>query len=213
MEEDIKIRFDGIDKRLESSEKRFDDMKWYFGGVVTLFTIGFSVLTLILSWNYSNERASLREFQKDLKAELGKIDLPPELEILGTNGEPLMNQEVKAIFVKKEDGSVFLYLTHFLKNVGNSMSGLLYMKLYTSDPIVAINHCTDEPKFQYEVIIPPKNLDPNEIPGRMSIEWTHWIFLRNTGIPPSGKYPALIKIYYGKGKVAQANFFIHVAKE
>lgn len=72
MDDDIKMRFDEVDKRMASTEKRFDDLKWYFGGAVTLFTVGFSVLTILLSWNYKSERDSLHDTLKDFKAELGK---------------------------------------------------------------------------------------------------------------------------------------------
>jgi hypothetical protein len=213
MENEIKVRFDELDKRLESAEKRFDDIKWYFGGVTGVFMIVFSLLTIILSWNYKTEKDSLREFQKDIRVELGKVESPPELEILGTNGLPLANQEMEATFEKKEDGMVFLKLNHFLKNIGNSSSGILNVKIYTSEPIIFRAKSTDEPKFKYEEYIYPKNLEPNELPGRYSSDWVLDISLKNETIPPNGKYPALIKIFYGKGKIAQANFTILVAQK
>src|SRR5229473_6955067 len=132
MDEDIKGRFEAVDKLIDHTEKRFDDIKWYFGGAATLFTIGFSVLTILLSWNYKSERDGLRDFQRDLKVELGKIDLPPELDILGVNGSPLAGQEVAATVDKDENGWVILHINHFLKNKGGTSTGPMFVKLYTN---------------------------------------------------------------------------------
>ena len=92
MEDDIKSRFDETDKRLATTEKRIDDVKWFIGGIASLFTVVFAVLTLILSWNYGNERASLRDFQRDLRVDLGKAEQIPELLVLGENGKELNGQ-------------------------------------------------------------------------------------------------------------------------
>lgn len=82
MKEEIKVRFEELDKRIEINEKHFGDIKWYFGGVTSLFAIGFSVLVLVLSWNLNSEKIALREFQKDIKSDIGKIDTPPNLVLL-----------------------------------------------------------------------------------------------------------------------------------
>lgn len=209
MDDDVKTKFEDLDKRLTSSDKRFDDMKWYFGGVTTLFTIGFSVLTLILSWNYSNEKASLRDFEKEMKVELGKVEARPDLQLLGIDRQPLEGQELKAEFNEKENGDMFLVINHFLRNIGEGLSGPLYVKVYSKDPLILDSRSTDEPKFKYEATITPKDLSPNEIPGRYSSEWFHNLYLPQKK-PPKGKYDVLIKVYYGKGRVAQAQAKLNV---
>lgn len=210
MEEEIKVRFDELEKRFGTTEKRIDDIKWYIGGFAGLFAIVFSALTITMSWNYSNERTSLREFQRDLKAELGKIESLPELEILGVDGASLDNQEISAEFKTSGDGSVYFVLNCIIRNKGSAASGLMYEKFYASDPIRLPFRSTDESKFKYETYISPKQLEPNEIPGKYSNEWFNSITLKDKVKPPPGKYPMLIKLFYGKGKVTQAVFTLIV---
>jgi hypothetical protein len=213
MEDETKIRFDELDKRLSSSEKRFDDIKWYFGGVTGVFMIVFSLLTIILSWNYKSEKESLREFQKDIKTELGKIESPPQLEINGPNGKPMNNQEVTVDLLKEEsEGKTFYRMTiyFFLRNIGNSPSGPINGKIYTNEPIVLRADSTDEPNFHYEDYWLNKYLEPNELPGQFSCQLNYTLYLLTERFPPKGKYPALFKIFYGKGKIAQAHFTIIV---
>jgi len=211
VDDDVKTRFEELEKRLLTTDKRFDDIKWYFGGVTTLFTIGFSVLTLALSWNYANEKASLRDFQRDLKADLGRIDALPELELLGVDAKPLANQNINAEISQDKDVYLSLTINHFLRNAGNGISGPMFVKLYSSDPVVLDNRSTDEPRFKYEATITPKNLEPNEIPGKYSTEWFHQVNLPKKTRPPKGRYEMLVKVYYGKGKVVQAPFWLVVS--
>ncbi|MFZ5447144.1 MAG: hypothetical protein ACOZFS_00700 [Thermodesulfobacteriota bacterium] len=228
MEDEIKVRFEELDKRLASAEKRFDDIKWYFGGVTGVFMIVFSLLTIILSWNYKGERDSLREFQKDIKTELGKVESPPEIELLGTNGSALANQEMEVTFGrelsvrsswdpegKEQKGNIIIFINFFLRNAGNASSGPLNLKLYTNEPIKFKDptKSTDEPKFQYETYLLPQYFVPNELPGRYSCDLRYGWTMDTATIPPNGKYPALIKVFYGKGKIAQAHFTIVITEK
>lgn len=200
VDDDVKSRFDEVNKRIEATEKRFDDVKWYLGGVTTLFTIGFSVLTLVLSWNYSYEKTSLREFQRDLKEELGKVDALPKIDLLGVNRAPLANQDVIAAFKEKENGDLQLVIRHVLRNSGTGLSGPMFVKVYSSDPVVLFSMSSDEPHFKYEAAITPRNLDPNEIPGKYTTNSVLNLNLPLNSKPPPGKYDALLKVFYGKGK-------------
>ena len=212
MKEDEQPPLEYFDKRLSSTEKRIDDIKWFIGGVTGFFTIIFSVLTIIANMNLNSEKVALREFQRDLKIELGKIESPPKLELLGTDGAPLANQEVPVTFQKEKDGNYSVVFSHALKNVGSSLSGPLYEKIYSKDPIEFYSRSTDEQKFEYEAYLAPGDLSPNEIPGNYSTEWRLTLSLARTEIPPPGKYVALIKLFYGKGQVVQAPFWMVVSK-
>jgi hypothetical protein len=224
MDEDVRAMFEEIEGRLSASDKRFDDMKWYFGGVATLFTVGFSVLTLVLSWNFSNEktslrefekeikgdflneRASIREFEKDIKVELGKIDRPPDIQLFGIDGLLLAGEEMRAEFKADENGDMYLILRHILRNAGEGLSGPLYVKVYASDPVVFQNRSADESRFKYEHAFVPEDLHPSQIPGQFSAQWFHEVYLPQKKRPPQGKYDMLLKVFYGKGQVSQAQF-------
>ena len=112
MDEETKARLEELDKRFSSLEKRLDDIKWYFGGVTALFTFGFSVFALVSSWTYGSERASLRDFQNELRAEVGKVEPPPELQILGVDGDPLSGEEVPVKFRTNPDGTKDMLITY-----------------------------------------------------------------------------------------------------
>ena len=206
MDEDVRAMFEEIEGRLSASDKRFDDMKWYFGGVATLFTVGFSVLTLVLSWNFSNEKTSLREFEKDIKVELGKIDRPPDIQLFGIDGLLLAGEEMRAEFKADENGDMYLILRHILRNAGEGLSGPLYVKVYASDPVVFQNRSADESRFKYEHAFVPEDLHPSQIPGQFSAQWFHEVYLPQKKRPPQGKYDMLLKVFYGKGQVSQAQF-------
>jgi hypothetical protein len=208
MEDEIKSRFDEADKRLLSTEKRIDDIKWFIGGLATLFTVGFSVLTLILSWNYSNERASLRDFQRDLRADLGKIEQAPELLILGTNGAELSGQEINATVVKDKAGDSKITIPSVYRNKGLGTTGPLYVKIHTRKPLALDSRSTDEPDFEFELYIEPKDIQPSELPGQYTTAQESWFYLVGRVPPKPGKHPVLMKVFYGKGKVARAGFTI-----
>jgi hypothetical protein len=197
------IRFDEVDKRIQSTEKRFDDLRWYFGGVTTLFMVGFSVITIVLSWNYKSERDSLRDSLRDFKEEVGKVEAPPSVELMTQNGEALSNQELQARFYKA-DNVMYVAFDFVVRNSGDGSSGPVAAKLYTSNPEIKLQYpSTDERKFAYEDYLDPKYF-LLDLPGKMSRNWNAGFYLSNQRIPRPGRYSALLKLYYGKGKIAVA---------
>lgn len=112
-----------------------------------------------------------------------------------------------------DNGSLSLRFDYAIKNMGMSPSGPLNEKIYISGPI-KFNHLSiDEPKFKYETYAPQKVHDPSEIPGgNYTIQYTLTIGIENKQIPPKGKYPILLKLYYGKGKLICANFNLIAGK-
>src|SRR5208282_6563536 len=87
-------RFHEVEKQFASSDKRIDDMKGYFAGAAGIITVWFSVLTIALSINVSDEKASLREFQQDMREDLLKNPPIPQVDLLGVDGKPLAGQTV-----------------------------------------------------------------------------------------------------------------------
>jgi hypothetical protein len=210
MDEDVKTRFDDMDKRYGALEKRFDDIKWYFGGVTTLFSLGFGVLTIVISWNFNANITGLREFEKQLKEEIGKIDSPADIDILGVNGASIDGQDVDSDVEVDKDGDHWLRISHFLRNRGEGSSGPMFLKLYTKDPIRLDSLSTDNSKFKYEGVITPENLSPKEIPGKFSNQWFHRFFLPDKQTIPPGRYDAAVKVFYGRGKATEAKITLVV---
>ena len=99
MDDDLKTRFEEMDKRLALIDKRFDDVKWFFGSVSLIL----SVVAIMAGYNYNSERARLDASLKEFKEEIGKLELSPDLEVLGANGQPVAGQEVMARVHTRED--------------------------------------------------------------------------------------------------------------
>ena len=210
----IDVSSDQTDKRIAATEKRIDDIKWFIGGMATLFTVGFSVLTLILSWNYSNERASLREFQRDLKVDLGKAEPTPELIIQTIEGEDINGKRVNAEVSDDDEnkGKFLLVIPHIKRNKGYGSSGPLFMKIYTKKPLALDNRSTDERTFEFEVYFEPKNFSPAELPGQYAVEHYTRFSLRDGIRPPPGEHVVMWKLFYGKGKVTQSTCTIVIPR-
>jgi hypothetical protein len=211
MDEDVKSKFEELDKRLQVHEKRYDDIKWYVGGFAGLAGLGLAVLSILLGMNFSNERSSLREFKNDIKAELGKVEKPPEIQVLNVAGDALAGQEIKARVVKNENEPLRLNLTYSLRNAGESVTGPIYVKYYSNAPIVLRFESSDEKqRYKYEEYVTPNDIRPNELPGGYSTIQSVNLIINSTVVPPNGTYPMLLKVFYGKGKITQANFKVTI---
>jgi hypothetical protein len=202
VDDDVKVRFEELDKRIQANEKRFDDIKWYLGGVLTLGV-------LVAGWNLSTERTRVDQSLQQMKAEIGKVEEVAELQIFGRDGTPLDGQTIKPeILVDKDETSLTIH--QFLRNTGNGSTGPMFVKIYASDPVVLNGQSSDEPRFKYEQVILPKDLIPNEMPGKFAVDEWYRLHLPGRPKPPAGKYDILVRVFYGKGKIAQASFKIAV---
>jgi hypothetical protein len=214
-EDVLKTRFEDLDKRLASTEKRIDDLKWFIGGITGLFTIVFGVVAVLGNLNFNNEKTELHrtatELKNDVKAALGASTARPQVDLLAPNRMPLDNQEIPAAFSRSSDGTLDLAIALFLRNSGDSTSGPMYIKIYTPDGLEFAGTSTDEPTFKYEFGHFPENLHPSEIPGGgYSFETTLWMRLKKKEQPAPGKYRTLAKIFYGKGQSSKATFLVVV---
>ena len=192
-----------INSRLVAFQTRLDDFKSYFAGATTLFTVGFAILTLVLGFNINSERESLRQFQRDMREDLGKSAPLPQVEVQGTNGKPLQGQSIIPSLLR-EDGKLKFQFDYVLKNSGLGSTGPITTKIYTTKPIELDDKSTDEPQFDYEGVIPAEASSFSSLPGQLSVGWDAYFILPGPQPPPPGNYPVLIKEYDGQGKVAQA---------
>ena len=222
MTEHLDLRLNQLDERISEINSRFDDLKWYIGIAASVVTIMFAVLAVTANLNFSSEKTSLQQFENSekaarehfevtLKADLGKIELPPHLEILNTSRSPLADQEVPVTFFADE-GTPSLHFDFIGQNSGDSLSGQLYAKLYTRPPIELQEQSSDEPTFKYEGIVLPPNLSPSELPGRFSYPYHIIFYMKHAKYPAVGsKHTALLKVFYGRGKVERVPITFVVA--
>ena len=204
-----KARFDDLDKRLGGAEKRFDDIKWFVGGIAGLFTVVAGLNAVLGGLTFSNEKQDLRvalaEIKADAKTALGQVSGTPVVELLSTERQPLAGQEVLA----QIDGDR-LSLTIFVRNTGTATSGKMAIKIYTVSPLILTSRSSDEPTYEYEFGHTSDTMKPSEIPAGYAFESTLWMRMRISTAPQPGKYKALAKLYYGTGKVARMPFTLVV---
>jgi len=205
--EDVKARFEDLDKRISSADKRFDDLnkrfddvKWVAGSVSILL----SVLAVLAGFNFTNERAALRDSLKELREEVGKVEVTPNLEMVGLDGQTLSGQEVPG-HVSRDNDAIILSINFILRNIGSGTTGPMWVKLYSSS-LSPDYPSSDEPKFKYEAIVIPKSFGPGELPGKMSAP--RYLNVGLASPPEPGKHCVPMKHYYGKGMVASASFII-----
>jgi hypothetical protein len=82
------------------------------------------------------------------------------------------------------------------------------IKIYTGSGMPLPAPSTDEPKYAYETYFSPKDFDPNDLPGQYSSDRVARLVIENKVRPNPGTYPILVKVYFAKGRVAQAAFNI-----
>lgn len=214
-------RFDEQSKRFDDQGKRFDDVKWLVGATSAIFTIAFGVITVIAGWNYSGERQGLRDFQKEIKEQVMRTD-DTKLELQGLDGNDLSGQEIEAKIERflisnqpnvRPDPSGVPHLTFsfVIKNSGDVGSGPLYVKIYSKDVKLA-QKSSDEKTYTYEDYIYPTSMDPSSVPGKMSVTIDLRLFLLDADIRP-GRHTSLLKIYYGRGKVALAPIYFRTSEQ
>jgi hypothetical protein len=214
MDEEMKFRLDDVDrktmaldKKIDDQGKRFDDVKWFVGGGALIF----SILLGIAGWNFINERAGLRDFQKEITDLVRKTD-ETKLELYSVkDGTDLSGQEVATEFstrpaTKPDEKTTPQFTFSFVvRNTGENTSGPMYIKLYTKEDFKLIQKSSDNAKYQYEDYVSPIDLKPDSIPAKMSI--THVLDFVLPATPLNvkpGRHSALLQVYYGKAKVVSA---------
>ncbi len=211
MNEETSDRFNQIDKR-------FEDYKTFFSLFLSVGTLIIGFVTIIFTLNFNNEKNDLREFKKELKEdineELGRIGNPPQIKLFTKKTEPLEGAELNVALNEDKDGNFWFDGLHFIiKNIGGASSGPIFLKYYTSDPLNLLNFSTDEPNYKYEIYFTPGTHSIGELPGGgYSRNYIVTLGIINKSKIETGRYPMLIKIYYGNGKVERYRFNIHITK-
>lgn len=203
MDDESKIRFEGFDRRLEGLDARFDDVKWYIGGATGIFTLIFSVLTIVASLNFNSQKEDLGRFEQNVRTDLGTAQQVPQVRLLGSDLQELSGQDVPGTFQSSNRPDFQELLISFdVSNVGRSWSGKMFLKFYSST-LQLVDATSDEQraKYSYEDFVSADNLAPNDIPGKFSSVWH--VRLDAKSAPP-GRYDALVRVFYGVGESAQA---------
>ena len=204
-----------FDSRLSGLEKRLDDQKQFLGLIVGIAALLVSILSLVFAWNLSGERESLRFFKAELKEEvrieLKKVSKNPKLEILTMDGKKVTARTLKAKF-EHYKGYKSIYTPIVFKNIGESSSGDISLKIYTKK-IVLSNLSTDEKSYIYEAMYFPGKSGIDILPGGgFSSVYNLRLYPKDEFLMNPGKYSILVKLYYGEGEVEIAEFELELDK-
>lgn len=220
---------DEIRSRILCLEKQLKQQEHYRNILVSFAGAIFAVVGVIFSFNLYSERTILFETQKEIKDEtkkaisdmsdfkektkdeiqvaLGEIGEPPKLEVRTENGDPIEDRDVEVSIDKDEKGQRSVAFYYSLFNAGGSNSGPITLKVYTSSAIELSNNSSDERGYEYEAFIYPKSNGTSELPAGASNTWTVTLSPVTNNLEP-GRYPMLMKFYYGKKEVTTAKFYI-----
>lgn len=198
--------------RLELLEKRVRHLKWLVEITLVVLIIA-TVHLFYVELNLQSEKKSPGALKATLKEGLEKVpetaDTQAELVLLGANRNPLQGQNITAMVGRNPDKSAWLSFRIIERNQGGTTTGPVFLKVYTSDPIILGSPSTDEPAFQYEGYVTPERRPIPALRAGVSVATQlNLQLLGRTSL--SGTYPALIKAYYGDGQVAQAYFNLEI---
>jgi hypothetical protein len=235
MDEEVQKKFELLDQQInrsvENINSRFDIIKWYVAGIVGMVVLIFVASGVIFAINYNTDRSTfntqinrgldeLRQFQDNIKEYIKLTIGTPEdskIELYShSNNDLLLKDQKTVLTVTVEDNIVTLNVGFIIKNLGNAQSGLLYFKVYLPEPFNTKSKSADEPMFKYEYHINPEEIHPNVIPGNYISTFHLSISVGADVLGPELKaatYPAMIKVYYGKGKVTSAPVFFVIDKD
>ncbi|MEW6326891.1 MAG: hypothetical protein AB1487_04770 [Thermodesulfobacteriota bacterium] len=201
-----------FDTRLKQLEKRVRHLKWLVEITLVVLIIA-TVHLFYVKLNLQSEKKSPHAYKAGLKEGVekasGYTDSQPELVLLGANRNPLQGQNIMAIVGRNPDKSAWLSFRIIERNQGGRTTGPVFLKVYTSDPIILGSPSTDEPDFHYEGYVTPERRPIPALRAGVSVATQlNLQLLGRTSL--SGTYPALIKAYYGDGQVAQAYFNLEI---
>jgi len=233
MDEDVKDKFEGLAKQLtivnENLNSRLDLVKWYVSGIVGIVGIVFAAASVVFTINYNTDRSAfntqigrgmddLREFRQTtneyIKEKLG-TSADAKIELYGSN-KVLLDDQTVTPPIFNWGNSWQVKIDFIIKNVGNATSGPLYFKIYLSAPFNTGFPSSDEPKFEYEYSVNPSDINPDVLPGNYTSSFHTSATLPSPLVRAAelkvGKYPALIRVYYGGGKVTSAPVFLAIER-
>jgi len=163
--------------------------------------------------NLQSEKKSPGALKAVLKEGLEKVpetaDTQAELALLGPDRNPLQGQNIQATVGRNPNKSAWLIFLIIERNQGGTTTGPVFLKVYTSDPIILGSPSTDEPDFHCEGYVTPERRPIPALRAGVSVATQLNLQLQGN-IPSPGTYPALIKAYYGDGQVSQAHFNLEI---
>lgn len=188
-------------------EKRIEDLKWFIGvfsGSVAFLVAGLSV---IVGFNLSSERASLRDFKDELRIEvresLGTAALP-SLKLLTLDRRPLHGSEIEAWVEANSKGIRQIRFRYVVLNEGKGRSGPLFTRIYSSDvPLSDPN--TDDTDYKYSTFVDSPSFNPSILPGGVSMPYIMSLDVP-TDFKLASEHALLVRFYYANGQTVDATF-------
>jgi hypothetical protein len=204
-----------LGERLSVLEAELKGLRGTLSALAQFGGLALGLVAITFGWNAISERQSLRTLEREIKTEvrasLGLVADEPEIAISTLAGAALDGSVVEPEIEEAEGLRIFTPI--IISNRGKGWTGPAALKIYTTSAIPQKDSSTDEPTFDFEDTWVGSSEDTglNSIPGGFS--YTFHLAIYPSGDSPkiaAGRHPCLLKIYYGRGKVARANFTLWI---
>ena len=207
-----------LHERLGILETELKGLRGTLSALAQFGGLSLGLVAITFGWNAISERQGLRELERDIKKEvqvaLGKVAEEPELDIAVPGGKPLDGAIVEPT-ITTTDNVLHIVTPIVISNRGRGWSGPAAIKTYTGPAIPQKNSSTDEPAFAFEDnwVGSTKETGLYDIPGGFSYSFNLAIYPTGAAIIAPGRYPCLLKIFYGKGKVIRVNYTLWIKNQ
>lgn len=145
----------------------------------------------------------LTKSEDDLRQEVHLREAPAELTLMSSSNQLLdghvLTADLRAAGTDRT-AVPHIHFEHQLRNAGKAPSGPMVLKVYSNDIPFADKVCDED--FKYCTTV-NGNIGANSLPGGGYTETRAWN-VETAAFPSPGRYPMLIKIYYGEGQVTKA---------
>lgn len=236
MDEEIKIRFNELDKsvsdnknrleridqdvrdKLDLTQKRIDDNKTLVTVLISSITIIFSVFSFIAAMNFKSEKDGLRDFQQGIDRQvekaIGSLSGSADLKIYTSSGK-VIDEEVVDVRVISNSGSSpgKIVLPFVIRNHGSGAGKNIILKAYTKDPIKLEYSAAFEDDYTYEVYASESSHGIPNIPANEHYAHPvkYWVFVENPVDIDLGTYDTKLKLFYDD-KLKEVEFKIRVTE-
>ncbi|KAF1684911.1 hypothetical protein B1992_13850 [Pseudoxanthomonas broegbernensis] len=171
-------------------------------------------LSVIVGFNLSSERASLRDFKEEIRTEVRErlgSGAQPSLDLMTLERKPLAGATVDAAILRNAGNFPQISFRYAVANRGRGNSGALFARYYSTDiPFTDPN--IDDTEYETSTFVDALNFSPSTLPGGVSMPYTANLRVAEGFVLGDGPASVRMRIYYADGETATAEFRLRGAR-
>lgn len=215
----VKERISLLEANNKNLDKRIEDLSGLIRIALTIFSMVFAIFAFTGVWSFYAEKADLRDYRNqttnDIERVLGNLSGLPIIRLDNALRQNLHNSEIDAVLDSGNSNKFDIYF--FIKNSGEIKTEPLYIIVYFDDSIKFQRLSADETDFTYAVNFRPNGESISSgsevIPPGAAYHYRLGFFPVGGTQNLSGKFPAMIKIFYGGERPYIARFTINIRQQ